>query len=41
MTSLEHSPATPQRQGPGHKPCLTFAQRCSRSVFMLYPLVIH
>ena len=27
--TVEHSPADPQRQGPGHEPCLTFTQRCS------------
>ena len=35
---IEHSPAAPQRQGPGHEPCLTFAQHCSRSVFDCYIL---
>ena len=38
---LEHNPTDSQRQRPGHKPRLTFAQRCSCSVQMLYPLVIH
>ena len=36
-----HSPADTQTQGPGHKPCLTFARHCSYSMYMSYPLVIH
>ena len=38
---IEHNPADPQRQGPGHEPRLTFARCCSCSVHMLYPLAIH
>ena len=30
---IKHTPSNPQRQGPGHETCLTFARHCSCSIY--------